>query len=149
MTFERTMLPLYISFILGTAALACGLVAYGYIEVLRYVVCLFFFGGATLSFMGYRRYTPPGETEPALLTLLKLKSLIFAVVGFAFLLSATRSDQAPVDSTSLALLLTFAAFTAAGAAMFFTGLYVFIGANRGWISREIYKHPWRRGTGGD
>jgi hypothetical protein len=39
-------------------------------------------------------------------------------------------------------MLTYAIFAAAGAAKFFTGAYVLVGAGKGWISREVYKYPW-------
>lgn len=142
-TWDRTLVPGLSAFILLAVIMAPLGVYWGYLNILRYILCTFFFGGAVLSFIGYWRYMPPGPRIPALLLLLMVKSFIFATVGVAFLAAGIANNPQPVDYTFL-LFATYACFAGAGAAKMFTGVYVFVGAGRGWIGLEVLKHPFIR-----
>lgn len=110
-----------------------------------------FFGGTVLSSIGYWRYMPSGPKIPALLALLEIKSIAHALLGLGFLIFAIFQDSTP-QTVSVVLIATYGFFAAAGATQFFAGCYIFIGAGRGWIGRDVHKFPWRskdsQGKGG-
>lgn len=136
---------MYLVFMVVAAVMAPVALAGGYLEVTRFVLSVMFIGGASLSVIGYLRYVPGGSRIPALLALLFGKSLIFAILGLGFFVVAV--GQGGTTNITPSLLLTYSCFAAAGAAMSFTGVYVLVGAGRGWINREVYKYPWLDGKG--
>jgi hypothetical protein len=140
LNWDRGFLVAYILWALIVPIIACLMAWEGYINLIRYALCVMFFGGALLSTIGYWRYTPPGSTIPALLALLGIKSIAHAMLGLGFLVVAVT--QHPTQTVDLALLITYGLFAAAGATQFFTGCYIVIGAGRGWIGRDVYKFPW-------
>lgn len=142
MSIERLLHPAYLSFILLFAIASPVIVYTGYVELAKYVVCILFLGGAVCSLAGYLRYAS-GPRVPALLLLLVDKNVLFSYLGIGFLVSAVTQAPNPV-TINFAVLLLYSSFGATGAAMFFSGVYVLLGAGRGWILREVYKNPFRR-----
>lgn len=135
----RWLTTIYFAFI----ALGSGcwpLVVYlGFLDFARLGICAFFTLGALMMAIGYLRYIPWSATAPALLVLQLGKALSFAALGLGFfVLSLSGSAQ----QVSAALLLIYVFFGAAASTMFFPGLYLFFGAGRGWISREVCWFPW-------
>ena len=143
MSLDRVLVPVYFVWMLIAAIVAPIAVNNGWLDETRFALCAVFLAGAVFSIIGYLRYIPAGAKVPALLVLLVGKSLIFALLGLAFFIIAV--GQGGSTNINLSLLLTYSVFGAAGAAKFFTGVYVLVGAGRGWISREVYKFPWLDG----
>ena len=57
-----------------------------------------------------------------------------------FVLTFFGSDSPATAS----LFVIYGAFGAAAGSPFFTGVYVLIGAGRGWITLEVLKAPWAK-----
>ena len=142
--FDRFLIPLQALFALAVALVAPVLLEAGYDAAPRYLLCGLFVGGALLLFSGYVRYWPwRREKVLMFLVLLGMKSWALLCMGAAFFFLAVTSSV-PVHVTP-GLLVAYAMFGMAGATMFFAGVYVFVGAGRGWLQREVYKNPFRRG----
>lgn len=142
MTFERSVLPIYVLFVLVVGALAPVLVLGDFTAGVRWALCIQFVAGAGLSLVGYLRYIPPGPTIPFFLAILIVKSGCLFLLGIAFLFSAL--NDAPIQVTAF-ILVTYTVFGMVGAATLFNGVFAIAGAHRGWIMREVYKNPWSNG----
>lgn len=142
MIFERVVASSYLVFIVLVVTTALLLTTLGYIDLIRISLCLLFGGGALFGAIGFLRYMPSGQKVVALLLLSFLQSVALSWLGVAFFFSALASPT-PAEITWPTLVI-FASFAAAGAAMFFKGVYVFIGAGRGWILRPVYKWPFTK-----
>lgn len=140
MMWNRTFIPVAFAVVLLAGTIAALGVSVGYIEITRYILSFMFTAGALCSAVGYFRYVPQGPTVPALLVLLIEKSFIFFLLGLAFFL--VGNSQSGSVTPNFYLLATYGIFAAAGAAKFFTGIYVLVGAGKGWLSREVLKNPF-------
>lgn len=114
----------------------------GYLDIAKYTLVLLFLGGGSMSVVGFIRYLPAGPKAPALLILSIEKKGVDVLLGLAFLISVLFTSSTP--TVGPVLLMTYSFFGAAGAVSSFFGLYVFIGAGRGWISRMVYKTPFHQ-----
>lgn len=140
MMWDRTFIPIILATVLFAGVLAAIGVNAGYIEITRYALSFMFIAGALCSFVGYFRYVPQGPTVPALLALLIEKSFIFFLLGVAFFLIGNSQSGSVVPN--IYLLATYGIFAAAAAAKLFTGIYVLVGAGKGWLGREVLKNPF-------
>lgn len=142
MIFDRSLALVCILWVVLVAVAAPFAIIAGYIELVKYTLVCLFFGGAVCSAAGFIRYLPSGPKAPALLILSIEKKGVDLLLGLAFLISVLFSATSP--TINIVLLMTYSLFGAAGAVSSFFGLYVFIGAGRGWISRMVYKTPFHQ-----
>lgn len=147
MTFERRAICLRIAWVIFVVIGAPLAVAGGYLVFVRYALVILFLCGALSSVIGYIRYLPPGPKAPALLMLSIEKKGVDFFLALGFLFSVLLSPS--TTPTSWALYIVFSAFGAAGAMSSFLGMYLLIGAGRGWISRMVYKNPFHLRTGAE
>lgn len=142
MSFERRVAYIRIIWVTFIAIAAPIAVSVGYLEIVKYLLVILFLGGAACSVAGYLRYLPPGPKAPALLMLSIEKKGIDFFLALGFLLSVLFSNSNP--NITWVVLAIYSAFGAAGAISSFLGMYLLIGAGRGWISRMVYKNPFYR-----
>ncbi len=142
MKWDRVFLLAYLLWIAGIAGITVLLGWIGLLNESRYVLAALFLAGSLCTVIGYARYMPAGPTMPALLALSIVKSTAFVAMGIAFIVLGLGPGAAV--SATVDLLAVYGFFGAAAGAVFFTGVYVLVGAGRGWISAEVYKSPFSK-----
>ena len=147
MNWDRYLLPAYIAWVLLYAAiwpLAASDNAFLSLTFARYGVSLSFFVGALLNVAGLLRFVASFTDEiPAYLALLLVKSVTFFAMSLGFLMLALGGSGTDITP---ALLFFYYCVGMAAASKLFTGLYITVGAGRGWINRPLMKNPFARDT---
>jgi hypothetical protein len=137
----RWLVPALLAWLIVGAAVWPLVLIYYDLEVARWGLSIFFLSGAVFSVIGYLQYIEWGRKIPGFLFISLIKSLSFSLVGVGFLILAILSPMSGVGASPTTVL-TYTLFGLAASAKLFQGFYLFYGARRGWITKDVYWLPW-------
>lgn len=137
---DRWLVPAYVCFIVIGSLIWPVFIKQGWLDAARIGICLFFLVGAATMVIGYLRYMEWSIMVPSLLLLSFGKAIASTALGGAFFLLEFYGYSQQSEASTL--LLIYALFGAAASTMLFTGLFLFFGAQREWILRDVYWLPW-------